>query len=161
MTRGDVELPDGSTQSDVITARSGGLAKGDYVKFYSDSSNPGVIIVEKVTLGSNEVNDAIGVLAEDPKGNDSSTTTGGTPTHALRRVASMKAFGHRIEEFDVTSVGALRANYSALFSEAAAGIIEGSATLANGDMIIAAYTAASGIAPVMMGYYGHHPADSD
>lgn len=159
VTRGDVELPDGSIQSDVITARSEGLKKGDLVKFYSDSSNPGVIIVQKVTLGSNEVNDAVGVLADNPLGNDNTTATGQTPAFAQRRVASMKAFFHRIEEFDVTSAGAIRANYSVLFSEAAEGVIEGSSTLANGNMIAAAYTAASGIVPCAMGYYGFHPGD--
>lgn len=159
VTLSDVELPDGSIQEDVIT-RVAPLKKGDLVKFYSDSSNPGVIQVEKVTLGSDEVNDAVGILSDNPIGGDGGVTAhNGTPVLAQRRVATMKAFGARIEEFDATNAGNIRANYSVKYSEAAAGIIEGSATLANGEMIAAAYTAASGIVPVLMGYYGFHPKD--
>lgn len=159
VTLSDVELPDGSIQEDAIT-RSAALKKGDLVKFYSDSANPGVIQVEKVTLGSNEVNDAVGIISDNPVGaDDGVTASSGTPVLAQRRVATIKAFGARIDEFDVTAAGAIRAQYAVSYSEAAAGVIEGSATLANGNMIATAYTAASGIVPVLMGYYGYHPAD--
>lgn len=159
ITLSDVELPDGSIQEDAIT-RSASLKKGDLVKFYSDSANPGVIQVEKVTLGSNEVNDAVGIISDNPIGGDDGVTaTSGTPVLAQRRVATVKMFGSRIEEFDVTAAGAIRAQYAVSYSESAAGVIEGSATLANGNMIAAAYTAASGIIPVLMGYYGYQPAD--
>lgn len=158
-TLSDVELPDGSTQKDVIT-RSAVLKKGDLVKFKDDSTNPGIIQVEKVTLGSNEVNDVVGKITDNPVGgDDESTLTGQVPTITHRRVATVKMFGQRIEEFPVTAAGNIRAMYSALYSEAAAGVIEGSGTLANGNMVIAAYTAASGTVPVLMGYCGFQPGD--
>jgi hypothetical protein len=157
VTRSDVVK--GGLVIEDVAVYSAPCVKGDLVKFYSDSSNPGVMVMEKVTLGSNEVNDAHGRLVDDPIGADDTTASSGTPINALRRTASVKMFGHRIEEFDNTAAGALRAGYSALFSEAAEGVIEGSATLANGVMVIAAYTAASGIVPCLMGYYGFHPGD--
>lgn len=157
-TRGDTEGPDGLIIEDAIT-RQYPLKKGDLVKFYSDSNNPGIVQVEKVTLGSDEVNDAVGRLADDPlaKG-DSVTVSGAVPAIGQRRVATMKAFGSRMEEFKATG-GAIRAQYSAKFDESAAGVVEGSATLANGSMVAAAYTALNGITPVLMGYYGFHPED--
>jgi hypothetical protein len=159
ITRADVELPDGTIVEDAITARASGIVKGDYVAFYSDQNSGGEVVMTKVTLGSNEVNNVHGVVIDSPIGEDNTTATSGTPAHAQRRRATVMMFGHRMTMMDVTSAGALRAGYSALFSESAAGIIEGSATLANGDAVIAAYTAASGEAPVLLGYYGFHPAD--
>ena len=159
LTRGDTEGPDGLEIEDAVT-RQYPIKKGDLVAFYSDSNNPGVIQVTTVTLGSNEVNDAVGIIGDNPIAKaDAVTTSGQVPALAPRRVATMKAFGTRIEEFDVTSAGAIRAMYSVSFSEAAEGVIEGSATLANGDMLAAAYVAASGVVPCLMGYCGFHPAD--
>lgn len=150
--------PDGTTIEDTVTY-SAPIAKGDYVAFYSDSNSGGEIVVTKVTLGSNEVNDAVGIVADNPIGNDTVTASSGTPAHAQRRSATIKMFGSRIQEHTATSAGAIRAMYTVLYSEAAAGVIEGSATLANGAMVAAAYTAASGTVPCLMGYYGFHPGD--
>lgn len=159
ITRADVELPDGTIVEDAITARAGAIVKGDYVKFHSDQNSSGEVVMSKVTLGSNEVNDVCGVVIDSPLGEDNTTATSGTPAHAYRRRATVMMFGHRMTMMDVTAAGAIRAQYSVLFSEAAAGVIEGSATLANGDAVAAAYTAASGEVPVLLGYYGFHPGD--
>lgn len=159
ITKADVIGPDGLIVEDTITYQYP-LEKGDLVSFYSDKNSGGEIVVQKVTLGSNEVNDAAGIVIDAPMGNDAVTATGQTPAHAQRRSATIKCFGDPIiEEFDVTDAGAIRAMYSVLFSESAAGVVEGSATLANGDAVAMAYTAASGIVPVLMGYAGFHPGD--
>lgn len=159
ITKADVIGPDGLVIEDTITYQYP-IAKGDLVAFYSDQNSGGEVVVQKVTLGSNEVNDAAGIVIDSPMGNDAVTATSGTPAHAQRRSATIKCFGDPIiEEFDVTDAGAIRAMYSVLFSESAAGVVEGSATLANGDAVAMAYTAASGIVPVLMGYAGFHPGD--
>jgi len=159
ITRADKFGPDGLLIEDTV-AYDAPIAKGDLVKIRSDETSGGEIVVEKVTLGSDEVNDAIGIVIDTPFGNDTVTATGGTPAHAQRRSASVRCFGDDlIEEFDVTSAGAIRGGYSVLFSESAAGVVEGSATLANGDAVALAYCAASGIIPVLMGYSGFHPGD--
>ena len=159
ITKADVIGPDGLVIEDTVSYAAP-LVKGDLVAFYSDTNSGGEVVVQKVTLGSDEVNDAAGIVIDAPMGNDAVTATGGTPAHAQRRSATIKCFGDPIiEEFDVTDAGVIRAMYSVLFSEAAAGVIEGSATLANGDAVAMAYTAASGIVPVLMGYAGFHPKD--
>jgi hypothetical protein len=148
----------GLTVDDAITYNAP-IAKGDYVKIRSDENSGGEIVVEKVTLGSNEVNDIHGVVIDSPSGDDQVTATGGTPAHAQRRVATVMFFGHRIRMFDVTIAGAIRGGYSILYSESAAGVVEGSATLANGDAVACAYAAAGSVIPVLLGYYGFHPGD--
>ena len=158
VTKADKFGPDGLLVEDTV-AYQYEIQKGDLVAFYSDANSGGEVVVTKVTLGTNEVNDAAGIVIDTPMGNDTVTASSGTPAHAQRRSATIRCFGVQIEEFDVTAAGNLRAMYSAIFSEAAEGVIEGSATLANGDMVIMAYTAASGIVPVLMGYSGFHPGD--
>jgi hypothetical protein len=159
ITKADVIGPDGLIVEDTITYQYP-LEKGDLVSFYSDANSGGEIVVQKVTLGSDEVNNAAGIIIDTPMGNDAVTATSGAPAHAQRRSATIKCFGDPIiHEFDATDAGAIRAMYSVLFSEAAPGVIEGSATLANGDAVAMAYTAASGIVPVLMGYSGFHPKD--
>lgn len=159
VTKADKFGPDGLLVEDTI-AYSAEIQKDDLVAFYSDANSSGEIVVQKVTLGSNEVNDAAGQVIDTPMGNDTVTASSGTPAHAQRRSATIKCFGDPVvHEFDVTSAGAIRAMYSVLFSEAAEGVIEGSATLANGNAVAMAYTAASGIIPVLMGYAGFHPGD--
>lgn len=159
VTKADKFGPDGLLIEDTI-AYSAEIQKGDYVAFYSDNGSGGEIVVQKVTLGSNEVNDVHGIVIDTPMGNDTVTASSGTPAHAQRRSATIRCLGDKvIEEFTATSAGAIRAAYSVSFSEAADGVIEGSATLDNGNMVAMAYTAASGIVPVLMGYSGFHPAD--
>lgn len=159
VTRGDVELSNGNIEEDAITARSAGLKKGSFIKFYNDSSKPGVIQVQLAGIGANDVDDAVGIIVDNPLGNDDVTASGGTPAFAQRRTATAKFFGARIQELNATSAAAIRAGYTVLFSESEEGIIEGGTTLANGASVAAAYTAASTPCPVLMGYYGHLPAD--
>jgi hypothetical protein len=151
-------LSGGLVVDDAMTY-SAQISKGDKVIFYSDANSGGEIVMQKVTLGSNEVNDVHGIVIDDPIGSDDVTATSGTPAHAQRRGGTVKMKGVAMTTMDVTDAGAIRAAYSVKYSESADGVIEGSATLANGDAIAAAYTAASGKIPVLEGYHGFHPAD--
>ena len=158
ITRADAEMPDGTIVEDAITARASGIVKGDYVKFYSDQNSGGEVVMQKVTLGTNEVNDVHGVVIDSPMGEDNVTATSGTPAHAQRRRATVMMFGHRMTMMQATNA-AIRAAYSVSWNESTANVTELSATLANGNMVAAAYTAASGEVPTLLGYYGFQPSD--
>lgn len=159
ITKADKFGPDGLLIEDTV-AYAAELQKGDKVAFYSDANSGGEIVVQKVTLGSNEVNDVAGIIIDTPMGNDSVTATSGTPAHAQRRSATIRCLGNPIvEELDVTDDAAVRAMYSIKYSESKDGVVEDSATLANGRMVAMAYTAASGKVPVLTGYAGFQPAD--
>lgn len=157
VTKSDV-IKGGLTVDDAITY-SAPLQKGDLFKVKDDSSGEGYIVVEKVTLGSSEVNDAHGMLVDAPRGDDQVTATSGTPANADRRIATARFFGSKLVVMNVSATAAIRAGYTIVYDEAAEGIKEGSTTLANGSAVNLANTAAGGKAPVLIGYGGFNPAD--
>ena len=158
ITKADKFGPDGLLVEDTI-AYSSELAKGDLVIFYSDSNSGGEVVVQAAGLGSNDVDNAVGIIIDTPFGNDTVTASSGTPAHAQRRSATIRCFGTQIEEFTATAA-AIRAMYKLQFSESTADAVEeDSATLTQGCNVAMAYTAASGIVPVLMGYNGFMAAD--
>ena len=158
ITRADKIGADGLVVEDTVAYNSQ-LEKGDLVIFYSDSNSGGEVVVTTAGLGNDNVDNAVGIIIDTPIGNDTVTATNGTPAHAQRRSATIRCFGTQIEEFTATAA-AIRAMYKVQFSESTADAIEeDSSTLTAGAAVAMAYTAASGICPVLMGYNGFLPAD--
>jgi hypothetical protein len=160
ITKADKFGPDGLLVEDTV-AYSAELQKGDKVIFYSDSNSGGEIVVTAAGLGSNDVDVAVGEIIDTPMGNDTATTSSGTPAHALRRSATIRCYGDPIvEEFDVDTGAAVRAQYKLQWSEDDAGAVEeDSSTLTAGCNVAMAYTAADGKVPVLMGLSGFMAAD--
>ena len=151
--------PDGMVIEDAVTY-SDKLEKGDLVVFYDSSTSGGEVVVTAAGLGSNDVDNAVGVIIDTPFGNDNSTVTTYTPTHALRRSATVRLFGTQIEEFDVDSGAAVRAMYKLQWSEDDANAVEeDSSTLTAGCNVSMHYAAADAKVAVLMGYNGFMAAD--
>lgn len=160
LTRADTIGPDGLVYEDQGTY-SAELQKGDKVIFVSDSNSGGEIVVGAAGLGSNDVDVAVGEIIDVPFGSDGVTASGQTPAHAQRRSATIRCYGDPIiEEFDVDSSAAVRAQYKLQWSEDDAGAVEeDSSTLTAGCNVAMAYTAADGKVPVLMGLSGFMAAD--
>ena len=82
VTRADTIGPDGLVVEDAVTYSSQ-LSKGDYVIPYSDSNSSGEVVVTTAGLGSNDVDNAIGIIIDTPFGADPDTVTTYTPTHTI------------------------------------------------------------------------------
>lgn len=159
VTRADTIGPDGLVVEDAISYSSQ-LSKGSLVIFKSDSNSGGEVVVEAAGLGANDIDNAVGIIIDTPFGNDASTVTTYTPTHALRRSATIRCFGTQIEEFDVDTGAAVRAMYKLQWSEDDAGAVEeDSSTLTAGCNVSMHYAAADAKVGVLMGYNGFMAAD--
>lgn len=161
VTRADAFGPDGLLVEDAISY-SAEVQKGDLVVFYSDSTSSigGEVIMEVASLGSNDADNAMGIVIDTPFGADPDTVSTYTPTHALRRSATVRLFGTQIEEFTATNA-AIRANYSVQFTESGseAKVEEDASAAVKGTGVAMAYTAANGICPVLLGFAGNLAAD--
>ena len=152
--------PDGMVIEDTV-AYSAPLVKGDKVKVYSDSTSGGEIVMQKYAEGS-DVDIAYGVVIDTPMGADNTTATTYTPTHALRRSATVRFFGTQIEEHENTSGTYITAGYNVVWDESDDGVVVGALTgntLVNGSAVALAYTAAAGFVPVLRGFNGHGAED--
>ena len=86
-----------------IGVYSAPISKGDLVKIKDHTTN-GLFLVEKLAAGDNTM---IGMVIDDPIGEDTVTATGGTPATANQRVATVALFGMGVIDLVVSSTGAV------------------------------------------------------
>ncbi len=88
-----------------IGVYSAELKKGDLVKIKDHTTN-GLVLVEIAAAG-NDKDVAHGILIDDPIGEDTVTTSGGTPAAAQRRVGTVAFFGNGVYPFVASATGAI------------------------------------------------------
>ena len=88
---------------DTIGVYSAPINKGDLVKIKDHTTN-GLFLVEKLAAGDNTM---VGIVIDDPIGEDTVTATGGTPAAAQQRTATVAVFAMGVIDLVVSSTGAV------------------------------------------------------
>jgi hypothetical protein len=131
------------------------VAKGDLVRIRTHSVQ-GQFLVEKA-VAANDSDWAIGIVVDDPIGDDGVTVSGQAPAAAQRRRATVALFGDGVIELTVSQTGVIAPGDTVALDEDESNQVEtdvlyaSTGTAANGGMVALTYAATNTIVALLVG----------